>query len=282
MVNNRQKTAYLPVEKEYADQIWHWFLVGDGTCLPDRIRHSWKMRRGLYHLLPAKRRCVQCGAPLSGAGALIAGRIIGVRQAALTQHLCNRCEKMILNSEGGAQLELSMLFADISTHKPHRMLPAEYKNFTQRFYKAASDVLIDHGALVNRLVGNQVIGLFVPRLVGLNHSKAAIEAAFEILKATGHEDKEGPWAPTGIGVHTQVAYVGAVGLKDNVKEITVLGNAANLTARLSSSAAKGEVLISEEAAQAAKIVFDLKKRRLKLKGIIEPINVGVVKVDPQP
>ena len=206
-----------------------------------------------------------------------------VRPSALTLQLCNRCEEMILNAEGGVKLELSMLFAHLrgSSSKVQRMLPTEYRDFIQRFHQAASDVLIRCNALTNRLIGDQVIGLFVPRLVGPDHSKAAIAAAFELLKATGHEDKDGPWAPTGIGVHTREAYVGAVGLKDGVKEITVLGDAANLAVRLSSSAGKGEVLISEDAASAAHIVYDLEKRRLHLKGVIEPVKVGVVKVEPQ-
>ena len=54
-------------------------------------------------------------------------------------------------------------------------------------------------------------------------------------------------------MHTGLAYVGAVGSKEGVNEIAVLGNAANLTARLSSKAAKGEVLISEEAASLGQI-----------------------------
>jgi adenylate cyclase len=275
--------AYFSKEKEYADQIWYWFLVGDENSIPAKIRRVLVIIQGLHHLLPAQKRCVQCEAPLSGAGTLITSGLFGVRPSVLTPHLCNSCENMIMNAEGGAELELSMLFADIrgSTSKAQRMLPVEYRKFIQRFYKASSEVLIQHGALVNRLVGDQIIGLFVPRLVGMDHAKTAIEAAFGILKATGHEEKDGPWAPTGIGVHTHAAYVGAVGSKEGVNEVAVLGDAANLTARLSSSAAKGEVLISEEAAQAAHIVYDLEKRRLKLNGIIEPVKVNVIKVGPQ-
>jgi class 3 adenylate cyclase len=58
-----------------------------------------------------------------------------------------------------------------------------------------------------------------------------------------------------------------------------LGSAANLTARLSSKAAQGEVLISEEAATSAKLADrTLEKRRLKLKGISKPATVRVMRV----
>jgi adenylate cyclase len=143
-------------------------------------------------------------------------------------------------------------------------------------------VLIEHNALVNRLVGDQVIGLFAPRFAGSNHAAVAVESALEILRVTGHPDPEGPWAPVGVGVHTGIAYVGAVGSKDGVTEIAVLGNAANLTARLSSKAAKGEVLISEEAAASAKLTDrSLEKRRLKLKGISKPTLVRVMQVSAE-
>jgi class 3 adenylate cyclase len=73
--------------------------------------------------------------------------------------------------------------------------------------------------------------------------------------------------------------VGAVGSKDGVTEIAVLGSAANLTARLSSKAAKGEVLISEQAATSAKLTDrTLKKRRLTLKGISKPVTVRVMNI----
>jgi class 3 adenylate cyclase len=72
-----------------------------------------------------------------------------------------------------------------------------------------------------------------------------------------------------------------VGAKDGANEIAVLGNAANLTARLSSSAAKGEVLISDEAASAAEWTDEVaEKRRLQLKGISKPVSARVVHVGP--
>ena len=140
-------------------------------------------------------------------------------------------------------------------------------------------MLIEHNALVNWLVGDQIIGLFTPRFAGPNHAGVAIEFALEILRVTGHSDPQGPWAPVGVGVHTGTAYVGAVGSKEGVSEIAVLGNAANLTARLSSKAAKGEVLISEQAAASAQLTDQtLEKRRLKLKGISKPTTVRVIQV----
>ena len=124
-----------------------------------------------------------------------------------------------------------------------------------------------------------MIGLYVPGFAGANHRGKAIQAAQKLLRETGHDSSEGPWLPIGVGVHTGVAFLGSVGSYEQAVDIAVLGDPPNVTARLSSSAAIGEILISEEA-----YVFDmnlerLERRQLMLKGKSEPINVYVMKAD---
>jgi class 3 adenylate cyclase len=76
-----------------------------------------------------------------------------------------------------------------------------------------------------------------------------------------------------------MAYVGVVGTRDGVNEIAVLGSAANLAARLCSVAADGEVMVSEETAQAAALEIDQwESRELELKGISHPVAVRVHRV----
>ncbi len=269
-------------ERELADESWYWYLNGKNKAgFPRNFVRQLNTMRRMYNLLPGSTRCLQCHVPLSGFGSIVV-KPFGYRSSVLTPRLCNQCESMILATEGGAEVDLTLLFADIrgSTSLAEQKGTIEYKDFIQRFYKTCSQVLIDHYALVNRLVGDQVIGLFVPRFAGASHASVAVGAACEMLRATGHAEPDGPWAPMGVGVHSGTTYVGAVGSKDGVKEIAVLGNAANLTARLSSQAAEGEVLISEEAAAAAHLGdASLEKRNLNLKGISKPVGVRVIKVE---
>jgi len=83
----------------------------------------------------------------------------------------------------------------------------------------------------------------------------------------------------GAGIHTGTAYVGAVGAADGVTEIAVLGSAANMCARLSSKAAAGEILISEDSMKSGNLdVMDLESRLLELKGVSQPVSVRVMKV----
>jgi len=130
--------------------------------------------------------------------------------------------------------------------------------------------------MVNRLAGDQVSALFVPRLAGKEHPKVAVHAARELLRVTGHQEPNGPWIPVGVGLHTGPAYVGSVGSGKGVNEIAVLGSAANVAARLSSHAAAGEILISEESAAHADLEESLERRSLELMGISGRVPVRVI------
>jgi adenylate cyclase len=183
---------------------------------------------------------------------------------------------------GGTELEISMLFVDVrgSTRMAEGMSPASFSQLMNRFYKAATDVLIRTDAVIDKLVGDEVIGLYLPLFTGPNHARPAVEAAQELLLATGHGDDQGPWLPIGIGVHTGVAFVGTVGgAEGTVSDITALGDNVNVTARLASVAAPGEALISEVTYAAGGMdLGDLESRQLELKGKSEPIAARVLQV----
>jgi adenylate cyclase len=84
----------------------------------------------------------------------------------------------------------------------------------------------------------------------------------------------------GAGVHTGVAYVGAVGLAQ-AREFTALGDPVNVAARLASAAGPGELLVSEHAFHEADLdLGETERRHLELRGKTEPIDVRVVRVAP--
>lgn len=183
---------------------------------------------------------------------------------------------------GGAEVELSMLFVDArgSTGLAEQMSAAEFSRLMNRFYKVATEVLIKTDAFIDKFVGDEVIGLYLPIFTGANHARAAVQAAQELLQVTGHGDKQGPWLPIGVGVHTGPAFVGTVkGAEDTINDITALGDNVNITARLASKAGAGEALISEVAYAAAGLnLGNLEQRQLELKGKSKPVSVRVFKV----
>jgi adenylate cyclase len=140
-------------------------------------------------------------------------------------------------------------------------------------------VLVDRDALIDRLLGDEVVAHFVPGFVGERHARVAVRAAQGLLGATGHGDPGGPWVPVGIGVHTGVVFIGTVGERGKT-DLTVLGDNANVAARLASLAGPGEILVSEATSTAAGLgERGLELRRLELKGRSEPVDVRVLRVD---
>jgi adenylate cyclase len=174
---------------------------------------------------------------------------------------------------GGAEVEISMLFADVrgSTTLAEQMRPAEFSRLMNRFFDSANRVVIDSDGLVDKLVGDEVVALYVPA-VGADHAQKAVAAAGDLLRATAD------LLPVGAGVHTGVAYVGAVGSDSTVADFTALGEAVNVTSRLASLAGAGEALISEAAhAASGSDLGELDRRELSLRGRTAPLAVRVLR-----
>jgi adenylate cyclase len=195
--------------------------------------------------------------------------------------MCNVCESFARQYQGGAEVEISMLFADVrgSTTIAERMQPLEFSRLIDRFYRVTTDILIEANAWIEKLIGDEVTGLFIPGFVGTQHARLAVETAEAILRATGHAGSGQPWIPVGIGVHTGTAYVGSVGREGGLTEITALGDSVNTAARLASSAGPGEILVSLQTWNAAGFEGrNAEQRQLQLKGRSEPVEVRVVRV----
>jgi adenylate cyclase len=236
-------------------------------------------QRRFLRFLPGTPRCKACYAPFQGAGARVAQIIYQKHPSNLNPQLCTTCEEFARKNPGGAEIELSLLFADVrgSTTLAEGMSPTEFGKLINRFYSTSTEVLAKSDALIDKIIGDQASGMFVPGFAGPEHAKRAIEAGKRILQQTGHSSTNSPWIPLGIGVHTGTAFVGSLGTT-GVTDITVLGDVANTAARLSSSAGIGEILISEAACQHAGYngSENLEQRELKLKGKSNKILVSVL------
>jgi adenylate cyclase len=270
--------AAKPSAVEEANTMWAAYLTGDHSRIGNKIKGV----RSVFRLLPADPRCIVCKAPFRGVGSMIVSALgFSEGHSSLNSTLCDRCERMAKRFQTGVEVQLTMLFADIrgSTRLAESMGASEFHQLINRFYRATTDVLVKRGALIDKLIGDEVAAMFVPGIAGSDYMQSAIEAARDLLICTGHTDPEGPWAPVGVGVHTGVAYVGAVGSNDSMTDITVLGDSANIAARLASQAGAGEALISSETFTLGGIFPDgYQTRSLTLKGKDAPVLVRVMMV----
>src|SRR5512138_950804 len=244
------------------EEEWYKMLT-EGEPIPRRLYH-------IHGLLPADPRCKICGSPFRGWGGFIM-HLMGRDQSRYNPRFCEKCQ--VFEHPGGAEVPLTMLFADVrgSTSLAESMSAREFSQLINRFYKVATHVLIQSDAMVDRLMGDEAIGLFLPGFSGPDHPRRAIEAAQELLRLTGHREANGPWLPVGVGVHTGPAFVGVVGSEDSTADFTALGDNVNITARLASQAGAGEILVSDATCFAAGInAVALEHRQLELKGKSEP------------
>lgn len=271
------------LDQKTIEQLWHDYLTR-GNYMRYLGPLKYREFRTLMRWLPKSPRCRICYTPFSGVGGTLVKMALGRERSVLNPSMCNICERFARKYRGGAEVEISMLFADVrgSTTLAEGMAPIEFTHLIDRFYRAVTDILIESNAWIEKLIGDEVTGLFIPGFAGPQHARFAVEAAQAILHATGHGRPEGPWIPVGVGVHTGTAFVGAVGKEGGMTDITALGDAVNTAARLAANAGPGEILVSEQAWNASGLGSGLgpeaaEVRQLQLKGRTEPVEVRALR-----
>jgi adenylate cyclase len=271
-----------PKQDPEIEAVWREYLTSGGV--PKNYHqpwYEWKIWRPLVRHLPDSPRCRICYYPFEGIGGWLSKSLLGVEPSKMNPQVCNVCERFANKYRGGTELEVSMLFADVrgSTSMAEGIRPAEFSQKINRFYKAATNVLFDSNAFVEKLIGDEVAGFFTSGFAGSDHPLVAVKAARKILEATGHSDSSGPWIPVGVGVHTGLAYIGSVEAAEGYSDIAILGDAVNTTARLTSEANPGEVVISEAARAAAGLEPEgMQSRQFSLKGKSETVDAWVLSV----
>jgi adenylate cyclase len=257
-----------PMEPEGTQERWQMILTGDLAGL--------RRLRRVMSKIPSEPRCKLCASPFGRPGHSVL-RHFGFAQSSLNRRLCTMCFRKLDERPGGAEVRISLLFADVrgSTALAERMPAHEYSQLIARFYGAAARVIDDHDGIVDKFVGDGVVALFILGFAGDDHAAKAVEAARELVRATGNDGPDA-WIPIGVGVHTGVSFVGRVGEGD-ASDFTALGDPVNATARLSSDAGAGEILVSAAAASAAGLETDgLERRTLLLRGRDETIDAWVL------
>lgn len=252
---------------------WERFLNGDEGLL--------KFERAMFGSLPSSPRCSLCYAPFEGPFKWLL-KLMAKDPWRRNPNICRFCGNWLSKKgPGGAQIELTLLFADIrgSTSLAERLPSNEYVRLINQFFTSATESFVKNGGIIDQLVGDEAIGLFIPGFIGDGHVDAAYRSALQLLESTGHGQDREPRIPVGIGIHTGSAYVGCVGSAENFTEFTAVGNSMNTTARLTSKAAAGNIVMSKAAVQKSNV--DTSKMRLdsfSLKGKEDSIPVYITEV----
>ncbi len=229
--------------------------------------------RRVFRYLPSAPRCKLCNNPFGGpAGRVLA--VAGFSPSRKNPNLCSRCCDAL--PAGGAEVDVAVLFADVrgSTALGQRGAATDFAALLNRFYGAATHTLLRHDAVIDKLIGDEVMAFFVRGISGSRYREQAVAAGRDLLRAVGYGSAEGPWLELGVAVNAGVAYVGNVG--GAVVDFTALGDPVNVAARMQQHAAGGELLVA--AGVADECVIEGRHRRLNLRGCPQPVDAFVLGV----
>ena len=262
-------------EIENFNPFWHAMFSGEHPAL--------RRGRRMFRLLSptATDRCRLCFAAYDGFTAPIM-RAMGRAPWRRNPHFCEKCETILQQHRGGTELEIAVLYADVrgSTQIAAHMRPAEFGALMQRFFQTATKVLTKSDAMVDKMVGDEVIGIYLPGLTGSDYRQRAVAAGIELLRETGHADPAGPWLSIGVGVHAGETFVGSIGVEGGAYEFAALGNTMNFGARLVAAAKAGELMMSEAVWQVVSGEVHAEPHRLTLKGYDQPVTAFAAQVKP--
>jgi adenylate cyclase len=271
-----------PEQDPRIDEIWRTYMTTGRA--PDYVPQPWyqsPVLKRFVRQVPDDPRCHYCHYPFAGIGGKLAKAVLGIERSRLNPHMCNICERFAEAYQGGTEMEMSLLFADVrgSTGLAEKMSAYEFSQLIDRFYGAATHAIFSAGGMVEKLVGDEVTAFFVPAFAGPNHAQVAVEVGRDIVQATGHTKTGQPWVPVGVGIHTGVAYVGTVGQKGANLDIVVLGDNVNVAARLAGVAGAGEIVISETVRAVAGLdSAGMEHRWFDLKGKGEPVEGWISRI----
>jgi adenylate cyclase len=216
-------------------------------------------------------QCGICGTMLAGAASVVY-RTFGIRRSPRNPNICTRCGTHV---EEGRMAEITVLFADLSsfTELTQELGAEKTHRVVDSYLRMASEVLVKHGAFIDKYVGDAVMALFNVPIRHEDHARRAILAALELeteIKILGAR-LELPLQAS-IGIATGYARVGRLG-SDDTKDYTAIGDVVNLAARLQGKASAGEILIDNQSyIKHAAEFSDAQSEQVVLKGFREPIT----------
>ncbi len=183
---------------------------------------------------------------------------------------------------GGESRVITVLFTDIEnfTAMSSDLDAEEVMRRMSRYFEAVTKVLLDHGATIDKYIGDAVMAFWNAPNDTPDQVERACAAALELVEVARRETDA--WATPGkpplrtrVGIHSGEAIVGNVGSSDRMN-YTALGSTVNFAARLESLNRETgtEILVSHDVAQQVAGSFKTRDAgRASLKGFDATVEV---------
>ncbi|HEX9939637.1 MAG TPA: adenylate/guanylate cyclase domain-containing protein [Longimicrobium sp.] len=185
---------------------------------------------------------------------------------------------------GGETRRVATLFADIRgfTALTEGMEPQRVIALLNEFMERASDAVQAEGGVVDKFVGDELMGVFGAPISRGDDADRAVRAALRIRREVEALNRDRvargePALGVGIGINSGAAVAGNMGSPGRLN-YTVLGESVNVGSRLCDQAAAGEILVVEPfLSQLATAVDAQPLGPRSFKGISAPLQVYTIR-----
>ncbi len=174
---------------------------------------------------PGFRFCGSCGAPCEIRGPATSGAT---------------------ESEDGERRWVTVLFADLSgfTSLSERTDPEEIRSMVDGCMQEMGEVVERFGGIVDKVIGDALMAVFGAPIAHEDDAERAVRAALEIQRRASEEAALFGGLCVSAGINTGEVIFAPVG-PDGRRELTVMGDAVNVAARLQAAAPPAGVLLGE-------------------------------------
>jgi class 3 adenylate cyclase len=196
------------------------------------------------------------------------------KKIAIQKYVSESTNKMIDDLRTGEytkdamRRDITIFFSDVRgfTSYAERHDPMNVVDTLNTLFDIQVDAVVRFAGDIDKFIGDEVMATFAD-------PGDAFKAAMEIQKKVVSFNK-GRRKPllVGIGIHSGEAVIGALGSGD-FYNWTAIGNTVNIGRRLCSSAAGGEVLVSEQAFAGIRTTRPNDEKAVSAKGISTPLSV---------
>jgi adenylate cyclase len=182
----------------------------------------------------------------------------------------------------GESRMVTAMITDIEgfTALTERVGPEAVVALLDRYFDMVAGIIVGHGGMIDKMVGDAVHGLFNAPVELANHAQQAVLCAKRIVTATEQFRHEPEYAPSGlgrtrIGIETGLAILGEVGLGTK-RDYTAYGRVVNVASRLQAANKIFGSSIAIGPGTAAALAGEIALRplgRTKLAGLEDEIEV---------
>ncbi|HYE96830.1 MAG TPA: adenylate/guanylate cyclase domain-containing protein [Rubricoccaceae bacterium] len=184
---------------------------------------------------------------------------------------------------GGERREVSVLMSDISGFSAlsERLEPERVVELLNVFLGKMTDVIDRFDGTIDEFIGDAILVIFGAPMPQTDHAGRAVGCAVAMQRAMEEVNAELkrrglPKVEMGVAVNTGEVVVGNIGSEKRAK-YGVVGSPVNLTSRIQSLAASGEVVMTTATREKlGENVRIRSTREVSMKGFAEPITVHFI------